>query len=121
MVVFVMSAQSASSKRSTSVPSVEKYKYLTKEIVQVLEINNKYSKKLKKVLTAWEAEYVSEEDDDQMNMPGFLTTARERPNPPVVPSQVPADGSISPEVETQIQQPAQQANDWILGNEPAEI
>lgn len=46
--------------------------YLIENISQVLEINPKYSKKLKKVVTAWEAEYLSEEEMMEENMSAQL-------------------------------------------------
>lgn len=46
--------------------------------MQVLEINTKYSKKLKKVVTAWEAEYVSEENIENFDLEAIYRNAESR-------------------------------------------
>lgn len=41
---------------------------MMQEIAQVLEINTEYSKKLKKVVTAWEAEFITEEEIEKRDL-----------------------------------------------------
>ena len=53
------------SRSRTSVRSAARYSYSQQLIVQVLEINDRYSKNLKKVMAAWEAENQEEPEEEE--------------------------------------------------------
>ena len=62
---FAISAHSVFSRSRTSVRFAARYSYSQQLIVQVLEINDRYSKNLKKVMAAWEAENQEEPEEEE--------------------------------------------------------
>lgn len=69
--------------------------FCRKEIIQVLEINDKFSRGLKKVVTAWEAEFVSEDEASSFDLPQPSNREESSVNPRQMgdePTLAPAEG-----------------------------
>jgi hypothetical protein len=87
-------------------------------IVQVLEINDRYSKNLKKVMAAWEAENLEEPEQDERSSIDHspLRHPANSSEQPAINSQ--SEVSSDPPVEPEpMPQQSNSTSDWVFSNE----